>query len=230
MRRRRAAEELQRVQPVRQQQAAVDDDDVQRAGQVQRDHEACPAAAASRNRRRRPAPAIRPKVPSGVNSSTKRVTWIIVVAGFAGQLAQARGRVSPSLTRAKPTRPAKKITCRIVPLPARARLPSRSWPRRCRQRLERVLRHDVEQHLERAGHVLGRVVRRHRAARPRPRPAAPASPTARPTPTASTAVIANQRNVRPPSAAIDFCPCSAPTALITAKNTSGIAIILIRLT
>src|SRR5688500_11339528 len=55
-------------------------------------------------------------------------------------------------------------------------------------------------------------------------------PTARPTPTASTAVSANQAKVRPPSAAIDFCPCSEAIALITAKNTSGIAIILIRVT
>ena len=37
--RRRAAEELQRVQPVRQQQATVDEHDVQRAGDVDRNHE-----------------------------------------------------------------------------------------------------------------------------------------------------------------------------------------------
>src|SRR5690606_4671 len=45
-----------------------------------------------------------------------------------------------------------------------------------------------------------------------------------------TAVIANQPKVRPPRAAIDFCPLSAATALMTAKNTSGTAIIRIRLT
>ena len=55
-------------------------------------------------------------------------------------------------------------------------------------------------------------------------------PTARPTHTASTAVAANQAKVRPPSAAIDFCPCSDDTAWITAKNTRGTAIILIRVT
>ena len=55
-------------------------------------------------------------------------------------------------------------------------------------------------------------------------------PKARPTPTASTAVSANQRKVRPASPAMDFCPLSDATALITAKNTSGTAIILIRVT
>ena len=63
-----------------------------------------------------------------------------------------------------------------------------------------------------------------------PAPGCRIQPKASPTQTASTAVIANHRKVRPPSAAIDFCPCSEPTALTTAKNTSGIAIILIRLT
>ncbi len=51
-----------------------------------------------------------------------------------------------------------------------------------------------------------------------------------PTPPASAAVTANQRNVLPPSAATLFCPCSAATALMTAKNTSGVAIILMRFT
>jgi len=55
-------------------------------------------------------------------------------------------------------------------------------------------------------------------------------PNASPTATASAAVTANQRKVRPASAAIDFCPLSEATALITAKNTSGTAIILIRVT
>ena len=55
-------------------------------------------------------------------------------------------------------------------------------------------------------------------------------PNSRPTPTASAAVMANQAKVRPASAAIDFCPLSEATALITAKNTSGTAIIMIRVT
>ncbi len=55
-------------------------------------------------------------------------------------------------------------------------------------------------------------------------------PASRPTHTASTAVIANQAKVRPASAAIDFCPLSEATALITAKKTNGTAIILIRVT
>ncbi len=49
-------------------------------------------------------------------------------------------------------------------------------------------------------------------------------------PTASAAVMMNHRKVRPPSAATDFCPCREEMALITAKNTSGTAIILISVT
>src|SRR5690606_3688442 len=47
--------------------------------------------------------------------------------------------------------------------------------------------------------------------------------------TASSAVTANQANVRPASPAMLRWPCRLATALITAKNTSGVAIILIRL-
>ncbi|MNT47061.1 hypothetical protein D3C72_1837470 [compost metagenome] len=43
-------------------------------------------------------------------------------------------------------------------------------------------------------------------------------------------MITNHRNVRPLSAATDFWPCSEEIALMTAKNTSGTAIILIRVT
>ena len=63
-----------------------------------------------------------------------------------------------------------------------------------------------------------------------PTPGLSTSPNASPTITASTAVIPNQTKVRPAKAMIERCPASAPTALTTAKNTSGIAIILIRLT
>ncbi len=65
---------------------------------------------------------------------------------------------------------------------------------------------------------------------PTPTPGCITVPTARPTPTASIAVNANHANVRPPSATMDFCPCSEDTAWITAKNTSGAAMSLIRVT
>ena len=55
-------------------------------------------------------------------------------------------------------------------------------------------------------------------------------PTSKPMPTANAAVMTNHRKVRPLSAATDFCPCSEPIALITAKNTNGTAIILIKVT
>ncbi len=43
-------------------------------------------------------------------------------------------------------------------------------------------------------------------------------------------MIANQAKVRPPSETMDFCPCRLEIALATAKNTSGVAIMRIRLT
>ena len=54
-------------------------------------------------------------------------------------------------------------------------------------------------------------------------------PATRPTPTASTAVMVNQTNVRPPTPP-RLLPVQRDIALITAKNTSGTAIILIRVT
>ena len=65
---------------------------------------------------------------------------------------------------------------------------------------------------------------------PTPTPGSSSHATAKPTPTASAAVAANHRKVRPPSAATDFCPCRLETALTTAKNTSGVAIILMSVT
>jgi hypothetical protein len=56
-------------------------------------------------------------VPSGVISSTKRVTWIMMSLSCPVSLRASATR-SPSLTIAKPSNAAKKITGRIDPRPA----------------------------------------------------------------------------------------------------------------
>src|SRR5690606_6658985 len=63
-----------------------------------------------------------------------------------------------------------------------------------------------------------------------PLPGCRTQPTPSPTHTANVAVTANHANVRPPSAATDFCPCRDATALITANRTSGTAIMRMRVT
>ncbi|MNY76633.1 hypothetical protein D3C86_2162820 [compost metagenome] len=54
-------------------------------------------------------------MPIGVVSSTKRVTCTITSLASPTSL-RMPATFSPSLTSAKPTSPAKKITCRMVPL------------------------------------------------------------------------------------------------------------------